>query len=99
MRSFCRLGRVRHETQQSPTEALGLAKRSTHPTAERGKGMDEPKPPQHEEDYVETERDRRIANIVLLLVFVALVGGGLWLANAMLDQRTLDDCLAQGRRN
>jgi hypothetical protein len=27
------------------------------------------------------------------------VGGGLWLANAMLDQRTLDDCLAQGRRN
>jgi hypothetical protein len=62
-------------------------------------GMDGPKPPQHEEDYVETERDRRIANIVLLLVFVALVGGGLWLANAMLDQRNLDDCVAQGRRN
>jgi hypothetical protein len=64
--------------------------------------MDEPKAPenaQKPDDYVETERDRRIANIVLLLVFVALVGGGLWLANAMLDQRTLDDCLAQGRRN
>jgi hypothetical protein len=28
-----------------------------------------------------------------------LIGGGIWLANAMYDQRVLDDCLAQGRRN
>ncbi len=60
--------------------------------------MDEPKPPQQEE-YVESERDRRIANAVLLMFFIAVVGAGIWLANAMLDQRTLDDCVAQGRRN
>jgi hypothetical protein len=48
---------------------------------------------------VESQRDRRLANIVLVLLFVVLVGGGIWLTNAMLDQRTLDDCLAQGRRN
>jgi hypothetical protein len=48
---------------------------------------------------VESESDRRLANIVLLLFFVILVGGGIWLTNAMLEQRLLDDCLAQGRRN
>ena len=51
------------------------------------------------DEYVETERDRRIANIVLLLLLVVIVGGGIWLANAMFDQRVIDDCLAQGRRN
>jgi hypothetical protein len=48
---------------------------------------------------VESEGDRRLANIVLLVIFVILVGGGIWLANAMFEQRALDDCLAQGRRN
>ena len=58
--------------------------------------MDEqPKP----DDYVETPRDRRIANIVLLVVLAAIVGGGIWLANAMFEQRMLDDCVAQGRTN
>jgi hypothetical protein len=61
--------------------------------------MDQPQPPQHEEPYVESERDRRIANIVLLVFLVALVGGGIWLANAMFEQRRLDDCVAQGRGN
>jgi hypothetical protein len=50
-------------------------------------------------ESTETERERRIANIVLLLFVVGLVGGGIWLANAMFNQRMLDDCLAQGRRN
>jgi hypothetical protein len=58
--------------------------------------MDERKP---EGDGLETPRERRIANVVLLLVLVAVVGGGIWLANAMFNQRMLDDCLAQGRRN
>jgi hypothetical protein len=49
--------------------------------------------------YVETPRDRRIANIVLLIILAVVVGGGIWLANAMFEQRALDDCLAQGRRN
>jgi hypothetical protein len=50
-------------------------------------------------DEIESDRDRRIGNIVLLVFFIVLIGGGIWLTNAMLAQRTLDDCLAQGRRN
>jgi len=60
--------------------------------------MDERQPPKPDE-YVETERDRRIANIVLLVILVVIVGAGVWLANAMVEHRVLDDCLAQGRRN
>ena len=52
-------------------------------------------PPQDEED----ERDRRIANIFLAVFFVLIVGGGIWLVNAMVAQRDLDNCVAQGRRN
>jgi hypothetical protein len=59
--------------------------------------MDEPQPPKPD-DYVETPRDRRIANIVLLVILVVVVGGGIWLANAMVKQRALDNCLAQGGR-
>jgi hypothetical protein len=47
----------------------------------------------------ETDRDRTVANIFLLVFFVVIVGIGIWLANAMMDARNLDDCLAQGRRN
>ena len=61
--------------------------------------MDEPRPPQREEDYVETERERRIANLVLLAFLVALVGAGYWLVNAMFEQRGVDNCVAQGRHN
>ena len=60
--------------------------------------MDEPQPPKPDE-YVETERDRRIANIVLLVILAVIVGAGIWLANAMVNQRVLDDCLAQGGRH
>jgi hypothetical protein len=60
--------------------------------------MDEPQAPKQDE-YVETERDRRTANIVLLVLLFVIVGGGIWLANAMFEQRALDNCLAQGRRN
>jgi hypothetical protein len=54
---------------------------------------------EREDGYVETERDRRIANIVLLAFAVVLIGGGIWLVNAMFEQRQLDDCMAQGRTN
>jgi hypothetical protein len=60
--------------------------------------MEGAKQPPGEND-AESERDRRLANIMLLIFFVLLVGGGIWLANAMFEQRRLDDCLAQGRRN
>jgi hypothetical protein len=47
----------------------------------------------------EEEGDRTLANIVLLVGFVVLVGGGIWLANAMLDARKADECMSSGRRN
>jgi hypothetical protein len=52
-----------------------------------------------EEKYVETARERRIANALLLFFLLVVVGGGIWLANAMFEQRRLDDCMAQGGRN
>jgi hypothetical protein len=60
--------------------------------------MDEPRPPKQEDD-VESERDRRLANVVILAFFLVVVGAGVWLANAMIDYRKIDDCMAQGRRN
>jgi len=61
-------------------------------------GMDGSEQPRQEK-YVETARDRRIANALLLFFVIVVVGGGIWLANAMFEQRQLDDCLAQGGRN
>jgi hypothetical protein len=66
--------------------------------------MDEREPPRREpprpgDDGVESERDRRTASIILLVFVVAVVGGGIWLLDTLVDQRTLDDCAAQGRRN
>ena len=60
--------------------------------------MQEPEDAPHER-HVESAADRRLANIALLVLLAMLVGGGIWLANAMFEQRALDDCLAQGRRN
>ena len=45
------------------------------------------------------EGDRATSNIVLLVGFVLLVGGGIWLVNALLDAKKAQDCLASGRRN
>jgi hypothetical protein len=53
-------------------------------------------PPRDDE---ETEADRRTANIILLVGVVVLIGGGVWLVNAMLDARRADECLSSGRRN
>jgi hypothetical protein len=58
--------------------------------------MPEPKPAG---DEPESERDRRTANIVLAVAFVLVVGAGMWLVNALMESRKLDDCIAQGRRN
>ncbi len=53
-------------------------------------------PPDHEE---ETEADRRNANIFLAVCFLLLVGAAYWLIDALLAQRTMDNCVGQGRRN
>ena len=53
------------------------------------------KPPTPEQEA----RDRRAANIFLLVAGLVLVGIGLWLANAMVDARRADECMSSGRRN
>ena len=52
-------------------------------------------PPSPEEE----ERDRRAANIFLAVAAVVLVAVGIWLANALVEARRADDCMASGRRN
>ncbi len=53
-------------------------------------------PPQEPE---ETEADRRRANIALLIGAVILIGGGIWLVNALIDARNAEICMESGRRN
>jgi hypothetical protein len=59
---------------------------------------DQPQAPPQEPEENE-EADRRLTNIVLAVGFVVLVGGGIWLANAMIDARKADECISSGRRN
>ena len=47
----------------------------------------------------ETETERRRANIALLIGAVILIGGGIWLVNALIDARNAQLCLESGRRN
>ncbi len=47
----------------------------------------------------EAEENRTLANLVLLIGFLVLVGGGIWLVDAMLDARRADECISSGRRN
>jgi hypothetical protein len=57
---------------------------------------DQHEPPSSRE---QDARDRRSANIFLLVAGAVLVGIGIWLANAMVDARRADECLSSGRRN
>jgi len=50
-------------------------------------------------DEEETDQDRMITNVIVVVLLVALVGAGLWLANAMVDLRKTQDCVLSGRRN
>jgi hypothetical protein len=62
--------------------------------------MDEPIQSKNPEaDGGDDERDRRVTNIFLATFFVVVVGAGIWLVNAMIEQRQIDNCVAQGRRN
>jgi hypothetical protein len=47
----------------------------------------------------DADRERLTTNVVLLLIFAALVGIGVWISNGMLDARRADECISQGRRN
>jgi hypothetical protein len=60
--------------------------------------MDRPpndKPPGEEE----SDSDRRAANIFMLVAGILVVGGGIWLANALVDWNRNQACLESGRHN
>jgi hypothetical protein len=52
-----------------------------------------------EDDEPETEGQRTAINIGVVVFLVVLVGGGIWLANAIVDMRKTQDCVMSGRRN
>jgi hypothetical protein len=45
-------------------------------------------------DAPETDRERRNANLILFAIFAVIVGGGLWLGNALLEARRADECMS-----
>lgn len=47
----------------------------------------------------ENDRDRRKANVILLVAAVVVTGIGIWLMNGLLDVRKADECMSSGRRN
>ena len=53
------------------------------------------RPPNDEEN----EGDRRAGNLFLLVAGIVLVGGGIWLVNALVDYNKNQACLESGRRN
>lgn len=61
--------------------------------------MDETPRPTDNHDADEDERDRRATNIFLAVAGILVVGGGLWLVNAMVDSRNAQLCFESGRRN
>jgi hypothetical protein len=44
-------------------------------------------------------RHRMTMNLLTLLVTVILIAGGVWLSTKLLENRKLQDCFLQGRRN
>jgi hypothetical protein len=61
--------------------------------------MDENPRHSHNDDGHESESDRRATNIFLVVAGILVVGGGLWLANTMVDLRKAQLCFESGRRN
>jgi hypothetical protein len=60
--------------------------------------MDERIPPADDSDSG-TKDDGTNSNVVLLVLFVVVVGTGIWLVSALLDARKADNCITQGRRD
>ena len=51
------------------------------------------------DDEEESDRDRVITNMIIVAFVAVLIGGGLWLADALLHLRKGQDCALSGRRN
>jgi hypothetical protein len=50
-------------------------------------------------DREETDGERRAANMFLLVAGILIVGGGIWLVNALVGARKSQECFESGRRN
>lgn len=50
-------------------------------------------------DGADDYRHRMIVNAVALVFVIALIGAGLWLADAMERMRNVQDCVLSGRRD
>lgn len=50
-------------------------------------------------DRPETPSERRLVNMIIIGFIVFVLGAALWLGDALLETRRMDDCLASGRRN
>jgi hypothetical protein len=55
--------------------------------------------PDAERDAPISERDRTLTHLAILAVIVVLIGAGVWMANAILEMRRIQDCAMAGRRN
>jgi hypothetical protein len=47
----------------------------------------------------ETAGERRLVNILIAGFILFVLAAGLWLADALLETRRVDDCISSGRRN
>jgi hypothetical protein len=59
----------------------------------------EPSRPSHSGDAPETESERRLTNILIVGFILFVIGAGLWLSDALLEARRIDECVSSGRRN
>jgi hypothetical protein len=47
----------------------------------------------------ETAAERRLVNLLIVGFILFILGAALWLGDALLETRRMDDCIASGRRN
>ena len=58
-----------------------------------------PNAPQDARDPPETESERRLVNLLIVGFILFILGAGLWLGDALLEARRMDECISSGRRN
>ena len=47
----------------------------------------------------ETAGERRLINLLIVGFILFVLGAGLWLGDALLEARRIDECVSSGRRN
>jgi hypothetical protein len=55
--------------------------------------------PSRSGDAPETQSERRLTNVLILGFILFVIGAGLWLSDALLEARRIDECVSSGRRN